>query len=190
MNFYDLMMHPLEKKWLADKRAWLMAFVKGEVLEIGYGTGANFRFMDLDTIKHLTALDTSDNSGENTSFPIEFVTGSVESLPFADACFDTVIETLVLCSVTDLECAVSEIARVLKPGGAFVYMDHVLPEDKSLASTFKIINPLWSRVANGCQLIRKPKLLFEKYGLEPLEAHSVGNGIFDYGVAIKLSKGD
>lgn len=170
MNFYDGMMYPFEKKWLAEKREWLMQFVKGEVLEIGYGTGTNFKFMNTDAIDHLTALDTAENDSVHSDLPIKFVTGTVEALPFEDNYFDTVIETLVLCSVQELERSISEISRVLKPGGAFVYMDHVLPNDAGLAKAFKVINPLWSKVANGCQLVRTPKALFERNGLEIVEA--------------------
>jgi hypothetical protein len=77
MNFYDGMMYPLEKKWLAEKREWLMQFVKGEVLEIGYGTGTNFKFMNTDAIDHLTALDTAENDSVHSDLPIKFVTGTV-----------------------------------------------------------------------------------------------------------------
>ncbi|MBS7526018.1 class I SAM-dependent methyltransferase [Fusibacter paucivorans] len=187
MNIYDGMMYPLEKKWLAEKREWLMRYVKGEVLEIGYGTGSNFKFMNTDAIHHITALDTSENDIVRNDLPIHFVTGSVEALPFENDFFDTVIETLVLCSVNELERSISEIARVLKPGGTFVYMDHVLPNDAGLAKAFKVVNPLWSKIANGCQLVRTPKSLFERYNLKIVEGHSVGKGIFDYGIAIKFA---
>jgi len=185
MNFYDAMMFPLEKNFLAEKRMWLMKHVVGNVLEIGFGTGANLKFLDLTQIEHLTALDLKIEHNIPSSDKISFKVGTAEKMPFEENTFDTIIETLVLCSVENLDQTLSEIYRVLKPGGKFIYMDHVLPENDHAASLFKMVNPLWSKIAHGCQLIRMPSEHYDKHGLKQLETKRFGSGIFSYGIAEK-----
>lgn len=198
-NFYDLFMSPMEDKWLAQRRAKLMAHAYGNVLEIGFGTGANLPYYDRTKLKKLTALDLEvDGDAESKAraklpdgivtgghLNLKFVAGRAESLPFESESFDVVVETLVLCSVTDLDQSIQEIYRVLKPGGLFLFMDHVLPEKPVLSGVFKGLNWIWPHVAHGCQLTRSPHLLLAEAGFSPIEIGQFGKTIFRYGVLSK-----
>ncbi|MBE0450989.1 MAG: class I SAM-dependent methyltransferase [Clostridia bacterium] len=186
-TFYDLFMAPLEKRWLTDIRKTIIPSASGKVLEIGFGTGVNLQYLDCDQIDSVTALDldfrkTNDKCDKDN---ITFVKGKAEQLPFPDASFDTVIETLVLCSVSDLETALQEIMRVLKPKGRFIYIDHVLPDDKALATLFKGINHFWPHIASGCNVTRTPHLSIARHEIEHIESGHRAHTIFRYGIVTK-----
>ncbi len=186
-KLYDAFMSPLERHWLREHRTRLMAEAQGNVLEIGFGTGANLKYYVSEKMESLTALDVvpSTNTGHSTSYAVNHVTGQAEKLPFEDAYFDTVVETLVFCSVHDLEASVAEVLRVLKPGGRFIFMDHVLPEQRLLGSLFKGINRFWPHIAQGCNLDRKPHRVIESKGFIMKDSGFFAKGIFRYGVAKK-----
>ncbi|MEJ7584387.1 MAG: class I SAM-dependent methyltransferase [Acidimicrobiales bacterium] len=80
---------------------------------------------------------------------------SADALPFPDASFDTVVATLVLCSVPDQPAALAELRRVLRPGGALVFLEHVAAEDRPKRLRWqRRIEPVWKRLAGGCHLTR------------------------------------
>lgn len=189
-RLYDILMAPLENRWLAEKRSRLIAHASGRVLEIGFGTGANLKYYRPETIVSLTALDRDlpKTSLETGSFPVIPVKGCAEKLPFPDGTFDTVVETLVLCSVSDVSVSLSEIFRVLKPGGQLIFMDHVLPEKSVLAALFKGINVVWPHLAHGCSLTRSPHLSMVSHGFLIRESGSFADKIFRYGIAEKPSE--
>lgn len=190
-KLYDLFMAPLENRWLAEKRAQLIPLAKGDVLEIGFGTGANLKFYDPHAAVSLTALDPDGPSTlqkDSGAFRLHRIGGHAEALPFQDGTFDTVVETLVLCSVSDLNAALSEIHRVLKPGGQLIFMDHVLPEKASWAALFRGLNHVWPHIAGGCSLTRSPHLLIESHGFTLLSSGHFAHSIFRYGVAQKAGQ--
>eukprot|EP00613_Pedinella_sp_CCMP2098_P013492 CAMPEP_0171750568 /NCGR_PEP_ID=MMETSP0991-20121206/41466_1 /TAXON_ID=483369 /ORGANISM="non described non described, Strain CCMP2098" /LENGTH=259 /DNA_ID=CAMNT_0012351521 /DNA_START=240 /DNA_END=1019 /DNA_ORIENTATION=- len=108
-----------------------------EVLEIGVGKGANF------------GLYPATRAGAN----VALVQGAGEELPFPDGSFDAVVATLVLCSVEDPWKVLAEVSRVLKPGGRFLFMEHVRPGVLGLVQD--ILDPLQGVVAAGCHLNRR-----------------------------------
>lgn len=187
MNGYDLLMTPLERGLLSAMRRHLLTHAAGDVLEIGYGTGANFPHYPMDRLNSLTALDldSHDRARALGEHWVRFVLGRSEQLPFEDNAMDTVVETLVLCSVTDVEQSLREIHRVLRPGGLFLYIDHVLPEQPVLSAAFLQANRLWPRIAHGCNLNRRPHDGLEALGFSVLESGSGGKGIFRWGVAMR-----
>ena len=92
-----------------------------------------------------------NEKAEKLGRKVEIHTGVAEKIPFPDGSFDSVITTLVLCSVDDIELSLSEIMRVLMPGGHFYFMEHVAaPEDSGLHTLQNLITPLWKRMADGC----------------------------------------
>lgn len=186
-NIYDRLMKPLESKWLNEYRKLIMPYAHGNVLEVGFGTGVNLKHYDFSSIQSFTALDL-DSKKEltpKTNYPITYINGEVENLPFEDNSFDTIVETLVLCSVKDMNKAISEIFRVLKPGGTFIFIDHVLPEKPLMANAFKGVNFIWNHFTGGCNLTRQPHLILDKYNLNFIEKGSFANNIFRYGVVSK-----
>lgn len=188
MNIYDVLMSPLEKRILARIRKNIIPMASGNVLEIGYGTGVNFQYYSSASIKNLSTLDIQSTSSikAKTKFPVDFFEGRAENLPFADESFDTVVETLVFCSVEDLDKAISEVLRVLKRSGLFIFIDHVLPENKELASLFRVTNTIWPKIAGGCNLTREPHKAIKAAGFYIEESGSSGFEVFRWGVAKKL----
>lgn len=186
-TFYDLFMAPLEKRWLTDIRKSIMPSASGKVLEIGFGTGVNLQYLNCDQIDSITALDLEfrKTDAKCSEDNITFVKGEAEQLPFPDDSFDTVIETLVLCSVTDMEKALSEIMRVLKPQGSFIYIDHVLPDNPSLAKLFKGINLFWPHIASGCNVTRTPHLSIDHHKIDHTISGHKANTVFRYGIVTK-----
>jgi ubiquinone/menaquinone biosynthesis C-methylase UbiE len=187
MNPYNVLMLPLEKLVLSRIRKEIISKAYGNVLEIGYGTGVNFRYYRLDTIERVSALDTKINllNTKKLKFPVELYEGCAEELPFENESFDTVVETLVFCSIKDLTPALREIQRVLKPGGIFLFVDHVKPEKERLASMVESINWAWHDMAGGCNLLNESHKEIEASGLTIDRRGSSSNGIIRWGIGIK-----
>ena len=91
---------------------------------------------------------------ETSGLPVQVVETGAEHLPFEDDSFDTAVTTLVLCTVDDPERAVSELARVLKPGGRLIFLEHVRSPDPGLAKWQDRLHPLWVRFGHGCHCNR------------------------------------
>ena len=144
--------------YLEQRRALLRA-ARGRVLEIGFGFGASVEAYPADPIALLVALE--PNPGmlrraarrvERAPFPVLEVRGRAESLPFGDACFDTVVATWTLCSVARPREALAEIRRVLRPEGAFLFLEHGRAEDPRVARWQARLNPVQRLLADGCRL--------------------------------------
>lgn len=151
MNSYDLFMAPLEKMILANIRKKLMKNAYGNVLEIGFGSGANMKYYKFDQIKSFSALDINDNMRYFDN--VEYHVFDADTLPFLDNSFDCVVLTLALCSIKEVDKALLEIKRVLKDDGIYIFIEHERPENNFLYSLFKILNPLWRKFSGGCQII-------------------------------------
>jgi ubiquinone/menaquinone biosynthesis C-methylase UbiE len=156
---YDRGMAPLEKWWLRQMRAQLLHYAKGRVLEIGVGTGANFPFYSPATC--LTAIDESVDmlavAARRTAVLGACVCLSqmdVESLAFPNGNFDTVVTSLVLCSVVDQRRALGELRRVLcRPGGRLLLLEHMRPQVRPLAWLVDLLNVPWSAFNGLLRLI-------------------------------------
>ena len=135
---------------LRRERAALLSHARGQVLEIGAGTGLNAAFYPAGV--EPTFSEPDPHMAKRIHGHV--VAAPAEALPFADASFDTVVSTLVLCGVDDLERALAEIRRVLRPGGSLLFLEHVrAPADSSLARWQDRLNPLW-RLFAGCDCNR------------------------------------
>lgn len=153
-------------------REELLTGVMGNVLEIGVGTGLNLRHYPID----VTRLDVVDsNPGMNVllrrrmkgiPFPVEHATISAETLPYADEQFDMVVSTWTLCSIPDVSKALSEIYRVMKPGGQFRYVEHGLAPDANVAKWQHRLNGIQNVIADGCHLNRNISELIWSAGFE------------------------
>ena len=143
------------------QRENLIPGAKGRVLEVGIGSGMNLPFYSADRVDFLAGIDPFEKLWErkrtdllSLGFKVEYLPGSAESIPFPDECFDTVVSTHTLCSIVDIELAVAEIFRILKPGGRLIYSEHGIAPDRKLARRQQRINPLWKRISGGCNLDR------------------------------------
>ncbi|HEY1532632.1 MAG TPA: class I SAM-dependent methyltransferase [Polyangiaceae bacterium] len=145
---------------LNELRLEQLASARGRLLEIGFGTGLNAAYYPSE-VERVVALDS--NPGVErlarkriaaASVPIEFLLGASERLPFENGAFDTVVTTLVLCSVSDVARALAEVRRVLAPGGRYLVLEHGLADDAKIQKWQKRLNPLNRAMLGGCNLDR------------------------------------
>src|SRR6218665_3227634 len=136
---YDFFFLRGEGGGLRDLRRRALAEASGSTLEIGAGTGLNHDLYPA-AVTALTLTEPFEPMARqlqekvaSLAIPVDVVEAPAEALPFADASFDTVALTLVLCTVPEPDRALAEIARVLKPGGRFLFLEHVRAEDPGLA---------------------------------------------------------
>jgi ubiquinone/menaquinone biosynthesis C-methylase UbiE len=161
-TFYDAFMGTMERAGVGAWRAALLADLGGRVLEVGAGTGANLPFYP-STVERLVVAEPDANMRAKLTKRIaaigaaaEASDASLEKLPWADASFDAVVGTLVLCTVPDPARALAEIRRVLVPGGAFAYLEHVAADhDPGRLAWQRRIEPVWGVIAGGCKLTRR-----------------------------------
>lgn len=161
-RLYDRALAGVEDACLRAWRQELLRHARGDVLEIGAGTGANLNaYPDGIGRLVLTEPDAAMRDRLLRKAPdAELVACAGESLPFPTRCFDTVVCTLVLCSVDAPARAVSEMARVLRPGGRLLFIEHVAAADGSARRRWQArIEPLWRRLLGNCHLTRDTEAL-------------------------------
>jgi ubiquinone/menaquinone biosynthesis C-methylase UbiE len=154
-------MAPLERLALREMRTRLVPRAQGRVLEIGIGTGANLPFYAPDV--HLAAVDESVDmllvAAQRASAvgrAVHLIQADVEHLAFPPGHFDTVVASLVLCSVLDQRRALSELWRVLrKPGGQLLLLEHMRPNVRPLAWLVDLANVPWYAFNGRCHLNRE-----------------------------------
>ncbi|KAJ4761486.1 Ubiquinone/menaquinone biosynthesis C-methyltransferase UbiE [Rhynchospora pubera] len=136
------------------------------VLELGVGTGPNFKYYANNTALSILGVDPNQqmekyarSSATTAGLPISnfhFLRGVGEALPVDDDSVDAVIGTLVLCSVKDVNGTLREVKRVLKPGGLYIFIEHVAAEDGTFLRFVQgVLDPLQQVVADGCHLTRE-----------------------------------
>ncbi len=159
---------------LADRKRSLLSDVGGTVVEIGPGTGTNFQYYPRNI--HWIGVEPNRymhpylrRAAEASGLPIEVLLGSAENLSLPDESADTVVATAVLCSVHNPDKALQEVRRVLKPGGRFIFVEHVAGDrGTSLRRIQRIIQPLWSCIGDGCHPDRDTGMLMAEAGLRPI----------------------
>jgi ubiquinone/menaquinone biosynthesis C-methylase UbiE len=138
-----------------DLRREVVEGAHGEVLEIGAGTGLNFEHYRAPSV---VALEPNEGmrrrAAERAPPGVAVVDGRCEALPFDDASFDVVVSTFVFCSVRDLTAALSEIHRVLRPGGELRLVEHGISTDDLEARLQRFVRPAWRSVFGGCDPTR------------------------------------
>lgn len=172
---YDFTTGPVERQHYARWRAEVAGRAAGAVLEIGAGTGANLPFYPpgarLVTVEPNRYMQQRGRrKARALGRRVAFVKAAAESLPFADASFDVVVSTLVLCSVDDPAAAAREIWRVLRPGGTLRLLEHVRADSPELARWQDRITPLWRRLGAGCHPNRPTLATLVGAGFEVVEA--------------------
>lgn len=165
----------LRNKESTRLRADWIPQARGEVLEIGVGSGLNLSFYSSD-VRRVYGVDPSSELQRmacrraTDGIPVEFLLQSAEQpLPLADACIDTVVVTWTLCSIPDPVAALQEMKRVLRPDGRLIFVEHGLAPDSSVAAWQKRITPLWKHITGGCHLNRKIDQLIAETGFRIVE---------------------
>jgi ubiquinone/menaquinone biosynthesis C-methylase UbiE len=172
---YDRMMAGTEEAGLADMRRELLADARGDVVEIGAGTGANLQYYG-SVADRLVLTEPEEpmvqrlrrHAASNGS-PAEVVQAPAEALPFPDDSFDTAVTTLALCTVEDQDRAIGELRRVLRPGGRLLFLEHVRSDDPKLARWQDRLLPLWRAFGHGCNCNRATGDSIRRAGFEMQE---------------------
>lgn len=180
---YDFFMRPLEKKRFKEIREELLVKANGCVLEIGSGTGINFPLYK--SVKKVVAtepstymIERSQEKLKQSPVKIELVQAGAEKLPFPDNSFDTVVATLVLCTIPNPNQAMIEMLRVCKPGGKLLFFEHVKMDNQFLACLQEVLTPAWKKICDGCCLNRDTLTLIKGNDLLINEIKSYYNGLF------------
>ncbi len=157
---YDWVMQRSEKLCLHDWRAELMAAAQGQVLEIGAGTGINLQHYPPDTKLILSEPDQQMRAKllnrlrqHNRGKP-QLTDWNAAAIDLPDNSLDTIVSTLVLCSVTDLQQTLTELYRLLRPGGTLLFLEHVVALKPSTRRWQRRIEPFWSCCCGNCHLTR------------------------------------
>ena len=149
------------------QREKIVPLAEGIVLDIGIGSGFNIPFYNKSKIECLYGLDPSDELlkiaktiAKKNEFEIKFLQCGAEAIPLPDNSIDTVLITYTMCTIPDVELSNEEIMRVLKPEGQLLFCEHGLAPDTNVIKWQRRINPIWNKIAGGCNLNRDiPKLI-------------------------------
>src|SRR4051812_42414446 len=164
---YDAVVEPYKRK--------LFAGLSGTVLEIGAGTGENFPFYPpgihwIGVEPNFFMQEHLLQRAQEYKIDGELKTGVAEKLPAKDASIDAVVGTLVMCSVSDQALVLGEILRVLRPGGRYLFIEHVAAAEHSrLWWTQKLIKPAWKLAADGCNVDRETADAIQRAGFSQVE---------------------
>lgn len=165
-----------ESATMAGSRCALLKHARGLTVEIGAGTGENLpAYPRLDRLVLVEPSPAMRRRLEPRArrWEAEVVDATAEHLPFADASVDTVVCTLVLCSVDDPQVALREIRRVLHPGGRLLLLEHVRAADARVAVWQDRVDPFWKVAARGCHPNRATLDEVERAGFTLFEQHNI-----------------
>jgi ubiquinone/menaquinone biosynthesis C-methylase UbiE len=162
------------------QRAKVVPLARGRILEVGFGSGLNLPFYDAAKVQHIWALDPSSEMWvlaqervHAVDFSVELLNASAEEIPLRDHSADAVLITYTLCTLPDVQRALHEMARVLKPGGDLIFCEHGVAPDESVRRWQNRLNPIWRALGGGCNLNRPIPLLLEQGGFRLHEMSSM-----------------
>lgn len=171
-RIYQRVSAEAEAAGAAEHRTRLLAGLTGRVVEVGAGNGMNFSHYP-DTVTEVIAVEPepylrarAEASARDAIVPVRVVDGTATRLPLADASVEAGVASLVLCSVPDQAAALAELRRVIRPGGALRFYEHVAAADVAAARWQRRVDPLWTRVAGGCHLTRDTERAIRDAGFE------------------------
>ncbi|WP_432838850.1 class I SAM-dependent methyltransferase [Dactylosporangium sp. CA-092794] len=159
-GMYDRFLARVEKHGLSEKRAEMLAPAYGRTIELGTGTGLNLpHYPDAVTELVLTEpyppmVAKLQEKVRDYPRPVQLTVAGAEKLPFPDASFDTVAAAMILCTVPDPGPALAEISRVLKPGGQYLFLEHVRHADPKVARKQDLVQIGWYWFGNECHCNR------------------------------------
>ena len=204
MNIYSQFLLPRLIDWamagdeFSQCRRETLAEVSGEILEIGFGTGLNLPHYP-ESVKHLTAIDANPGMSAiaqkrlaNSKITVDYQVLNGEHLPMSENTFDSVVSTWTLCSIQQVDQALQEIRRVLKPNGRFFFIEHGLSPEPNIQVWQHRLTPIQKVIADGCHLDRDIASLVKRYfHVERLREFQIPTlpaiGGYHYqGIAVKL----
>jgi ubiquinone/menaquinone biosynthesis C-methylase UbiE len=179
MGFYNeqILPHLIDKTCslgeIMKLRAQLIPEASGKVLEVGMGSGINLSFYDADKVSLVYGLEPSEGMRRKAAtnlrkspVPVEWLDLPGEKIPLGANSVDTVVLTFTLCTIPGVTAALEQVFRVLKPGGAFLFLEHGQSPDETVRKWQNRITPAWKKIAGGCHLNRPISELIEEAGFE------------------------
>ena len=143
------------------QRNKVVPHAKGKILEIGIGSGINIPFYKKSQIEKLYGLDPSEELNHmahkvasQNSLDVEFLLSGAEEIPLPSNSIDTILITYTLCTIPDLNSSMSEMKRVLKDDGNFLFCEHGIAPDQNIIKWQNRINPVWGKLFGGCSINR------------------------------------
>ncbi len=172
-RMYARMGAAAEDKGGAEHRDELLAGLAGRVIEVGAGTGLNFRHYP-STATEVLAVEPEPllrrhaaDEAERAAVPIEVVDGTADAVPAEDASFDAGVASLVLCSVPDQAAALAELHRIIRPGGELRFYEHVKADSPGFARFQRAVDVVWPVLGGGCHAARNTLTAIEEAGFVP-----------------------
>jgi len=154
------------------QRNKIVPHAKGEVLEIGIGSGLNLPYYNKSLVKKVYGLDPSEelneialNNASDINLDIDFIISGAEEIKLPSKSIDTVLITYTLCTIPEFKVALKEIKRVLKDDGIMLFCEHGLAPDKNISKWQNRINPLWGKLFGGCNINRNIPHIIQESGL-------------------------
>lgn len=146
---------------IAKQREKVVPLAEGRILEVGMGSGLNLPFYDPSRVEKVWGLEPSEGMRrkaaprvEQAPFEVEWLGLPGEEIPLDDDSADTVLLTYTLCTIPDFRTALAQMRRVLKPGGRLLFSEHGAAPDPGTRKWQDRVNPLWKKIAGGCNLNR------------------------------------
>jgi len=192
MGFYDNHILPrvldfaMKRSALAEQREWVMKQVRGQVLEVGFGSGLNLPYYPRE-VKTLSAIEPSTamrdraiKRVEKSGKTVSIIARGIDKKQFLpDGSFDTIVSTWTMCTVADPAAALKEIYRLLKRGGRFVFVEHGLAPDREVVKWQKRFNNFTQKWGGGCHLDRDIEAILRasKLQVDKLEKFYLPSGL-------------
>ena len=178
MGFYERWIVPrlldlaMRNRLLDRYRQRTIETARGLVLEVGVGSGLNLPLYSPAVIR-VVAIDPSSEllrvasrRAADAVVPVSLLRGSAEHAPFADAVFNTIVMTWTLCSIPNPIAALTDMRRVLRPGGRLIFVEHGLSPEIRTCRWQHRLTPYWKRISGGCHLDRKTDDLIRAAGFQ------------------------
>jgi ubiquinone/menaquinone biosynthesis C-methylase UbiE len=174
MNLYNNIVLPklthflMDIRLLVPYRKRVIGSAEGRVLEIGIGSGLNIPFYG-SAVREVLGLEPSQpliamarKVAEGASIPVTFIEESAESIPLDNKTVDTVVTTWTMCTIPQVDRALSEIRRVLRPSGRLLFAEHGLAPDAGVRRWQNWLTPGWKQIGGGCHLNRPIRTMIGK----------------------------
>ena len=158
---------------IGEQRRKIVPEARGQVVEIGFGSGLNIPFYESSLVKALWGVEPSHQMLElgksraaGAPFPVTLLEAPGEAIPLPSGSVDTAVSTYTLCTIADPVQALREVGRLLRPGGQLLFAEHGRAPDPSVRGWQGRLTPIWKRIAGGCHLNRDIPELLRTSGFE------------------------
>ncbi len=187
-GFYDRFIAPrlvhcaCSLKPIRKQREKVVPRAQGVVLEVGIGSGHNLAYYDPEKVTRIIGIDPNPTLTaiakrriETTRLKVEIIQQGAEQIPLPEDLADTAVITYSMCTIPDAAAALREVHRVLKPSGRLLFVEHGRSTQLSTAKWQDRLNPLWNRLAGGCNLNRNvAKLIADNgFNLDEIETYTL-----------------